>query len=381
MKRFKLYLLLSVLINSYFIGCSFQISLFNQLNKKNKNKNLNISPLSIFQALSLTTNAANGETQTELLQLLDNKQMEEINYINSNILSKIKENSSLEIANAIMSKLTPLSNFIQIAKDNYLSEIQPLNNVKQINKWCDNKTHGKIKKIIDKLESNVYMIILNAVYFKGKWNIPFSEDLTTKKAFYNFNSKNNEKKVDTMINTDYFSYFEDSNLQAIEFLFQKDDMSALIILPNDKLDINDFIDIIDKDNEYLYTIIDNFKDSKVYIEIPKFEIEYGESLKEILKDMGVNLAFNTNADFSKIRVQNDLLIDDVIHKTYIKVNEEGTEAAAFTAVEMLDMGAEPIEEEKIYNMVINRPFLFIIRNNKLPKNYDIIFISKVEELN
>ena len=381
MKRFKLYLLLSILINSYFINCSFQISLFNQLNKKNKNKNLNISPLSIFQALSLTTNGANGETQTELLQLLDNKQMEEINYINSNILSKIKENSSLEIANAIMSKLTPLPNFIQIAKDNYLSEIQPLNNVKQINKWCDNKTHGKIKKIIDKLESNVYMIILNAVYFKGKWNIPFSEDLTTKKAFYNFNSKNNEKKVDTMINTDYFSYFEDSNLQAIEFLFQKDDMSALIILPNDKLDINDFIDIIDKDNEYLYTIIDNFKDSKVYIEIPKFEIEYGESLKELLKDMGVNLAFNTNADFSKIRVQNDLLIDDVIHKTYIKVNEEGTEAAAFTAVEMLDMGAEPIEEEKIYNMVINRPFLFIIRNNKLPKNYDIIFISKVEELN
>ena len=381
MKRFKLYLLLSILINSYFINCSFQISLFNQLNKKNKNKNLNISPLSIFQALSLTTNGANGETQTELLQLLDNKQMEEINYINSNILSKIKENSSLEIANAIMSKLTPLPNFIQIAKDNYLSEIQPLNNVKQINKWCDNKTHGKIKKIIDKLESNVYMIILNAVYFKGKWNIPFSEDLTTKKAFYNFNSKNNEKKVDTMINTDYFSYFEDSNLQAIEFLFQKDDMSALIILSNDKLDINDFIDIIDKDNEYLYTIIDNFKDSKVYIEIPKFEIEYGESLKEILKDMGVNLAFNTNADFSKIRVQNDLLIDDVIHKTYIKVNEEGTEAAAFTAVEMLDMGAEPIEEEKIYNMVINRPFLFIIRNNKLPKNYDIIFISKVEELN
>ena len=381
MKKFKLYLLLSILINSYFINCSFQISLFNQLNKKNKNKNLNISPLSIFQALSLTTNGANGETQTELLQLLDNKQMEEINYINSNILSKIKENSSLEIANAIMSKLTPLPNFIQIAKDNYLSEIQPLNNVKQINKWCDNKTHGKIKKIIDKLESNVYMIILNAVYFKGKWNIPFSEDLTTKKAFYNFNSKNNEKKVDTMINTDYFSYFEDSNLQAIEFLFQKDDMSALIILPNYKLDINDFIDIIDKDNEYLYTIIDNFKDSKVYIEIPKFEIEYGESLKELLKDMGVNLAFNTNADFSKIRVQNDLLIDDVIHKTYIKVNEEGTEAAAFTAVEMLDMGAEPIEEEKIYNMVINRPFLFIIRNNKLPKNYDIIFISKVEELN
>ena len=108
MKEFKLYLILSIIVNSYFINCSFQISLFNQLNKKNKNKNLTISPLSIFQALSLTTNGANGETQTELLKLLDNKQMEEINYINLNILSRIKDNSSLEIPNAIMSKLTPL---------------------------------------------------------------------------------------------------------------------------------------------------------------------------------------------------------------------------------------------------------------------------------
>ena len=297
------------------------------------------------------------------------------------ILSRIKDNSSLEIANAIMSKLTPLPNFIQIAKDNYLSEIQPLNSVKQINKWCDNKTHGKIKKIIDKLESNIFMVILNAVYFKGQWINPFSKDLTTKKSFYNFNSKNDEKNVYTMINTEYFPYFEDSNLQAVEFPFRKDDMLALIILPNNKININDFIDIIDKDSEYLYTIIDNFEYSKVHIEMPKFEIEYRESLKEVLKDIGVNLAFSASADFSKIRVQNDLLIDDVIHKTYLKVNEEGTEAAAITIVEMMDYAMEPIHEEKIYNMIVNRPFLFIIRNRRLPKNYDIIFISKVEELN
>ena len=113
--------------------------------------------------------------------------MEEINLINSNILSKIKDNSSLEIANAIMSKLTPLPTFINIAKDIYLSEIQPLNNVQQINKWCDTKTHGKIKKIIDKLSSNIFMVILNAVYFKGHWINQFSKDLTCKKPFFNFN--------------------------------------------------------------------------------------------------------------------------------------------------------------------------------------------------
>ena len=157
-------------------------------------------------------------------------------------------------------------------------------------------------------------------------------------------------------------------------------MSAFIILPNENININDFIDILDKDNEYIYTIIDNLKYLKVDIEMPKFEIEYKESLKKLIMDMGVNLAFNNSADFSNIRNQNDLLIDDIIHKTYLKVNEDGTEAAAVTIVEMDEGAMEPREELKIYNMIINRPFLFIIRNGRLPKNYDIIFISKVEEL-
>ena len=224
------------------------------------------------------------------------------------------------------------------------------------------------------------MVILNAVYFKGQWINQFSKDLTTKKPFYNFNSEKNEIKVDTMINTEHFSYYEDSNLKAIVFPFKKDFMSALIILPNENININDFIDILDKDNEYIYTIIDNLKYLKVHIEMPKFEIEYKESLKKVIMDMGVNLAFNNSADFSNIRNQNDLLIDDIIHKTYLKVNEDGTEAAAVTIVEMDEGAMEPREELKIYNMIINRPFLFIIRNGRLPKNYDIIFISKVEEL-
>ena len=376
----KIYFTILLLINSLFINCSFQISLFNQLNKKTKDKNLTISPLSIFQALSLTTNGAKDETQRELLKLLDNKSMEEINMINQNILSIIKDNSSLEIANAIMSKLSPLPKFSNIAKEKYLSEIMPLNNVQQVNKWCEKKTHGKIKKIIDKLESNIFMVILNAVYFKGQWITQFPDYLTTKKSFFNFNSKKNEIKVDTMVNTEHFSYFEDSNLQAIELPFKKDSMSVIIILPNENININDFIEIMDKDNEYIYTIIDNFKYSKVNIEIPKFEIEYKESLKEVLKKMGVKLAFSTNADFSNIRSQDDLMIDDVIHKTYLKVSEVGTEAAAVTMIEIVEMAMEPIKEEKLYNMKINRPFLFIIRNNRLPKNNDIIFISKVEEI-
>ena len=367
-----------LLINNVVINCSFQISLFNEINKKNKGKNINISPLSIFQAISLVTNGANGDTQNELLKLLDDKGMEEINEINIKILSELKEIKSLEIGNAIMTKLSPLYKFIKIVKENYLCEIQPLKNVKQINKWCEDKTHGKIKEIIDKLDDNVFMIILNAVYFKGEWIYQFSKDLTTKKIFYNYNKE--EKEVDTMSITKHYSYFEDSNLQSIELPFKKDSMSALIILPKKNIDINEFINILNNDNEYLYTIINNLKRSKVNLEIPKFEINYKESLKEIIKEMGVNLAFNSKADFSNIRTQNDLMIDEIIHKTYIKVNEEGTEAAAVTAVIMLSMAMAP-QFEITYNMSVNRPFLFIIRNERFPKNYDIIFISKVEEIN
>ena len=122
------------------------------------------------------------------------------------------------------------------------------------------------------------------------------------------------------------------------------------------------------------------KYNKVNLKLPKFELEYSKSLKEILLDMNVKLPFENIADFSKIRTQNDIHVDDIIHKTYLKVNEQGTEAAAITAIILVD-GAFIPREEKIYNMNINRPFIFILRNSKFPKNYDIAFISKIEEIN
>ena len=366
-----------ILILNPLINTSFQLSLFNHLNSKYQEKNLIISPLSIYQAISLVTNGAVGQTQKELLTFLDNKEMEEINSINLRILNKIQHNSALEIANAIMSKLSPLYDFTQIAKKNFNSEILPLKSAKQINKWCDKKTHGKINHIIDELDPLTYMIILNAVYFKGEWVYHFNKDLTKKETFYNQNKF--ESKVDMMEITKHFKYFSDSNLQSIELPFIKETITALIILPNKNIGINEFIELLSKDNEYLYTIADNMKTSKVNLRLPKFELTYNKSLKDVLKSMGINLPFDVNADFSNIRRQNDIFINDIIHKTYLKVNEDGTEAAAVTMVEMMFNSFMP-REEKIIDMEVNRPFLFILRNDRLPKNYDIIFISKIEEI-
>ena len=299
--------------------------------------------------------------------------------INMKILNKIKDKSSIEIANAIMSKTAPLNTFTEIAKNTFNSEILPLKSVNQINKWCAKQTHGKINKIIDELDTQTYMLILNAIYFKGEWLYPFEEYMTKKQTFYNMNKE--QKNIDTMEITKYYNYFEDTNLQAIELKFTDKSTTAIIILPNEKIDINEFIDILDKDNEYFYTIVNNMKDNKVNLRLPKFEINYEKKLKEVLKTMGVNLPFEKNADFSKIRIQNDIYINEIIHKTYLKVNEQGTEAAAVTAIEMVSNSAANPRLEKIYNMHVNRPFIFILRNDRLPKNYDIIFISKIEKLN
>ena len=371
----KICLYLLLIIYSQ-VSCSFQITLFNKLNSKYKENNLIISPLSIFQSISLVTNGANGETQKELLKLLDNKEMEEINMINSKILEKIKENSSLEMANAIMSRLAPLNEFTNLVRINYESEILPLKNANQVNKWCEKKTHGRISKIIEEIDPMAYMLVLNAIYFKGEWRIQFENELTKKQKFYNLNK--DEKKIDTMEITKHFNYFEDTNLQAIELEFRKESISALIILPNKKLNINEFVEILDKDNSYFYSIIDNLEYKEINLRLPKFELDYNKSLKEVFKTMGINLPFENNADFSKIRTQNDIYINDIIHKTYLKVNEQGTEAAAVTKVEMMFKSA--FKEEKTIEMFVNRPFLFILRNAELPKNYDIIFISKIGEI-
>ena len=381
MKSYNLIQLLIcvLIISNSQIFCLFQFSLFNKINSKYKENNLVISPLSIYQAISLVTNGANEQTQKELLYLLDNKDIEEINMINMKILNKIKDKSSIEIANAIMSKTAPLNTFTEIAKNTFNSEILPLKSANQINKWCEKQTHGKINKIIDELDPLTYMLILNAVYFKGEWLHQFKEYMTKKQIFYNMNKE--QKNIDTMEITKYFNYFEDTNLQAVELRFIKESTTAIIILPNEKIDINEFIDILDKDNEYFYTIVNNMKDNKVNLRLPKFEINYEKKLKEVLKTMGVNLPFEKNADFSKIRVQNDIYINEIIHKTYLKVNEQGTEAAAVTAIEMVSNSAANPRLEKIYNMHVNRPFIFILRNDRLPKNYDIIFISKIEKLN
>ena len=349
--------------------------LFGQINKEKNGENLVISPLSIFQVLSLTANGAKGITQQQMLGLLGNN-IEELNEINYNILSKLKDFSTIEIANAVMTRFTPLKNFSDIA-NKYLAPVEPLISLEQVNNWCSEKTHGKIEKILGSLSQDTAMLLLNAVYFKGEWTSKFEKALTKELPFYNFGIQ--EKNVEMMNQIGYFNYYEDKKVQIIELGFKQNFMSALIILPSDRIDINTYISYLPMSHDEFPNVLLRLQRLKVNLQLPKFEVNFSEELNKVLIDLGMNDAFSaTNADFSGLRDGGGLFINKVVHKTYLKVNEDGTEAAAATIVEVND-SIMPVED-KIYDMKVNRPFLLFLRNSKLPVMHNLIFMSKIEKL-
>ncbi len=333
-----------------------------------------VSSLSIYNILSLTTNgAANNKTLVEMLQALSEKNLIELNENNKKISSSISKLKSIELANAVFTRFKPLENFLKIIGE-YKAKLDELKNAEQINKWCSDATHQKITKIIDKITGSDKMVLINAIYFKGIWQQPFDKEQTKLDTFLNFNKQ--PKKVYYMNSKKKYYYFENANIQAISLNYSQDNLRALIILPKKKTDINNYINNFS--SEKYDTITSQLVNKTVILSLPKFEINFDVELSKIFQSLGMKEAFSGNADFSSMKKEKDIKISRIIHKTFIKVDEKGTEAAAVTAVVMRCMCVLPTEPDPI--MKIDHPFLFIISSNDLPHGNDIIFISKVESL-
>ena len=171
----KLFLnLIYFLLSLFLTSCSFQTSFFKQINKEFINENLIISPLSAYQVLGLTANGAKGKTLEQMLLALGNKNLNELNKNNLDILKVSKKFTTVEIANAVMTKFKPEKNFLN-SVSKYEATVGTLKSASQVNKWCSIKTRGKIKEIIKELNPLTKMILLNAVYFKGEWLKVFNE--------------------------------------------------------------------------------------------------------------------------------------------------------------------------------------------------------------
>ena len=354
-------------------ACDFQLKIFKEINKSNIGKNIMISPISIFHILSLTANGAANKTLTEMLHALSEKNLIELNKKNSTISSLFAKFTSVELANAVFTRFNPLDDFQKMIKE-YKAKLDYLKDANQVNQWCSDATHKKIPKIVDTITGADKMILINAIYFKGIWQQPFDKKETRLDTFYGSNKQIN--KIMFMNSTKKFDYFEDEGTQAISLNYIKDNLSALIILPKKKSGINNYIEHFT--SEKYNMIIGNLTNKKVELSLPRFEFDFSAELSKNFKSLGMKDAFTGIADFSIMRKEKDIYISSIIHKTYIKVDEKGTEAAAVTAVVMRCMAAFP--PEPIPVMKVDHPFLFVIRNSDLQLGNDIIFISKVESL-
>ena len=354
-----------------------EIELAKQLNKKYEEENFVLSPLGIEIILSLCSNGAEGETQYEILQLLNYNSIEEANKTSKKILKEFYKNKDiLKIANAILTKIKSTEKFFKTGTEEYDAKIEQLKNYEQVNKWVKKQTNNNIIKIINSIEENVLMILLNAIYFEASWSKQFDPKENKIMDFFNL-EPSNSKAVNMMIlRGELLNYFENDFLQAVKlnYVSNNNSINAIIILP--KENINNFINQFD--NKQYEEIKKGLKKEKIKVNLflPKFEVESIINMGEILYDLGIKKAFTSKAEFKGICNNKDLFIGKVLQKNYIMINEQGTKASSVTEAEMI-YECYKDKDNDAKDFMANKPFLFLLINENFPKGHDLLFFTKI----
>jgi serpin B len=246
-----------------------------------------------------------------------------------------------------------------------------------INDWVKTQTHDKIPKLLSQpLDSSTRLVLLNAVYFKGIFTTKFLKNETKEEVF--FNRGVNQIKKEMMKRNGKFNYteIESLNSKLLEIPYSGDDLSLYILLPNEKQGFNQLRNNL-KDFSVIENSIRNLRESEVHVTIPKFKIEAEYELKEQLSELGMRQVFDSEADLSGIDGKRDLKVSKVIHKAVVEVNEEGSEAAAATAIVVVF--GDPIDPKirKYHEFKADHPFMFFIRDNR---NGMILFFGQINKL-
>ena len=223
----------------------------------------------------------------------------------------------------------------------------------RINQWVDTNTKGKIQKIMDQIPPNVVMFLINAVYFKGRWQVEFDKSETRDGVFHL--SDGTEKQVPMMRREGGYPYFLGENFEAVSLSYGEERVSMYVFLPAPDANLNGFVERLNAENwaNWLPQFREVRDDSVIVM--PRFKLEYEVILNDALKALGMDIAFGGGANFENLAPRG-LFISEVKHKTFVEVNEEGTEAAAVTVVSMATSFPP--------TFIVDRPFFFAIRDNQ-----------------
>lgn len=357
---------------------AFGFDIFRMIVDKSSSANEFISPTSIAMALAMTYNGASGETKRAMEEALHKQGLtkEEINSGYKSLLNALKsidERVILEIANSIWyddQKISVLQSFIDENQEVYNAEIQKLDfktaaAVDKINGWVEDKTHGKIPTIIENIPDGMAMYLINAIYFNGKWTQRFDVTQTADGLFYP--QEGSGVTVKFMKQTRKFQVAEKEHFKMLELPYGRGNFAMVIVLPEADKTIQDILPQLTNENWNAW--ISDLHEKSVDLQLPRFTYNYKNKLNDELSDLGMGIAFSDLADFSGITGEPNLKIDEVIHKSFIKVDEEGTEAAAVTSV---GMEVTSIPENVLFH--VNRPFIFAIREKTTGT---VLFLGKV----
>jgi serpin B len=348
---------------------AFGIRLYASLAAATPGENLFLSPTSVSMALGMTVNGAAGQTRQELVDALGNASMtvDALNAASASLLDYLQGLDPLvqtELANAIWHEATfiPQPAFIQANATYYDAAVEALDfrapaAVDVINGWVDEKTHGKIQRIVDGIPQDAVMYLVNAIYFKGSWTYAFDPEQTQDRGFTNVDGS--LATVPTMAMKATVPYQKQDAYAAIDLPYGGGPFRMTIVVPEDPSALPALIAGLDA--EAWRDLVDGFDDREVNVFLPRFTVEYSETLNDALKALGIRDVFDEHrADLSGIQSDADLFVSRVLHKAFVDVNEEGTEAAAVTAVEVGVRSAGPDDEEQIFFRA-DRPFLYAIR--------------------
>ena len=343
---------------------TFGFKLLTDLQKRQPDTNIMISPLSISIALTMTYNGAAGETQRAMANVLEIESLG-INTVNRsnaalrNSLENTDPEVEIAIANSIWSRQGVEFNpsFLNRNREFFEAEIGSLNfNDPQapqvINGWVETNTNGKIKQIVQRIDPGTLIFLINAIYFKGSWQKEFDKSATRDGIFHLSNG--NEKRVQMMYRKGAYPHFRGDNFEAARLPYGDGKVSMYVFLPNRDSNLHDFIKQLNAENwsNWMSQFQETTDDSEMIL--PRFELEYEVKLNDTLTALGMGIAFGMGADFSGMGTQ--LFISEVRHKTIIEVNEEGTEAAAVTAV----VGVKSLPPA----FRVDRPFFFAIHDDR-----------------
>ncbi len=358
---------------------SFTFSLFNKL-PDSQGHNVMVSPLSISLALSMALNGAEGDTKSSIISALglNGLTVDEINQIYFDLVTALKKadpNVVMNIANSIWIRKTypVLAPFISTNQKYYEASVERLDfdqtALSTINNWVNEKTNGKIPKILDQISADEIMFLINAIYFNGKWDIQFEKANTTDGAFTL--ASGSTATVPLMKIKEKFGYSEQSGFKSLKMPYGRGKFGMILLLPDAGKTPDQIM------SQLTVAAWANLKtalssSTKVDVWVPRFKFTWESELNDILSSLGMSVAFSkTQANFSKINATDQLFITNVKHKSFIEVSEEGTEAAAVTSIGIGLTSIGPGEPE----FHATRPFLFLITEEDTGA---ILFAGKVE---